>query len=385
VAFVAAHVLGAAINSGGDVLFANVAREIAVLRPEWNIAAIAPDYACDGLAPFFRTVVPLPSLPDEANRLAGHPRAVVAAWRRRIGPCEEALARLAPRIVHTTGDFFADVFPAARAKRRGHAHWTGVVHHINPPPLRRRNEITAASASWLLQLATLRALRRGCDRVLLLNEDVRARLLGRGFSNTQLAVTGAGIDLHRFALRPPPPPGRRVLWVHRLETTKGMFDLPRLAALLGDGARIDVVGRGPHAARARLEKMIDRARVGERIIFHGHVDDAALARLYANANAFVSCSYEEGWGLSIAEALAAGVPCFAYALPSHREIFGSVVETAPVGDVAALAQRIRGAFARRELERDRARRRAAVERHSFAVVAERHVTLFEQLLGTGRT
>lgn len=383
IAFVAAHAVTPALNSGGDVLFANVAREIARLRPDWRVAVIAPDYACDGLAPFFRTVVPLPSRPGEAERLGGHSGAIVAAWLRRMRPCEDALLRLAPRIVHTTGDFFCDVLPAARGLRRAAYRFTGVVHHLNPPPLRRRSELPAASASWVMQQISLRALRAGCDRVVLLNEHVAAALRSYGFRATQLAVLGAGIDLARFPLTPAPPARMRVLWVHRLEPTKGMFDLPRLAALLPQASHIDVVGRGPRAARERLEAELARAGVRERFTFHGHVEDAQLAALYANANAFVSCSYEEGWGLSLAEALAAGVPCVAYALPSHAAVFPGLVETVPAGDVAALAHLLRGVLERSEPPQARLQRRAGVEPYSFAAAAERHVALFEELIAEG--
>jgi glycosyltransferase involved in cell wall biosynthesis len=380
VAFIAAHLLTPALNSGGDVLFANIAREAARLRPDWRIAVIAPDYACDGLAPFFRTVVPLPSRRREAERVETHPREVALAWMRRVGPCTRAALEIGARLVHATGDFFVDVLPAARAARRSGCRLTGVVHHLNAAPLGRRNDLTTATASWLFQRFSLGVLRARADRVFLLNEDTRAALLHRGFRSTQLAVTPAGIDLARFPPAPAPPRADRVLWVHRLEPTKGMFDLPQLVAQLPAAAHVDVVGRGPSAWRERLETELVRAGVRERVAFHGYLDDAALARLYAAANVFVSCSYEEGWGLSLAEALAVGVPCVAYELPSHREVFGDAVETVPLGDVAALARHIADVLQHDDAEGARAHRRAAVEPYSFTAAAARQVAVFETLL-----
>jgi len=380
VAFVAAHVLTPALNSGGDVLFANLAREAARLRPDWRFAVIAPDYACDGLAPFFRTVVPLPSRPGDAQRAAANAGQTALAWARRVGPCTQVAERLGPRLLHATGDFFVDVLPAARVARRTGCHFTGVVHHLNAPPLRRRNELVAATGSWLLQRLSLRALRARCERVSVLNQGAQAALVRRGFRATQLAVVGAGIDLARFALAPSPPAAGRVLWVHRLEPTKGIFDLAHLGRLLPAAVQIDVVGQGPPLWRRRLEADLAAAGVADRVVFHGRLDDAALAQLYARANAFVSCSYEEGWGLSLAEALAVGVPCVAYALPSYAEVFGDAVETVPVGDVAALAQRIAAVLKRADSAEERARRRAAVEPYSFAAAAARQVAIFDSLL-----
>jgi glycosyltransferase involved in cell wall biosynthesis len=140
------------------------------------------------------------------------------------------------------------------------------------------------------------------------------------------------------------------------------------------------VGRGPQAWRDRLDEELARAGVSERVFVHGFVDDAQLLALYAGADAFVSCSYEEGWGLSLAEALAVGVPCVAYALPSHDDVFGDAVTTAPLGDVAALARALTDVLERPDTAEARRARRAAVAPYSFAAVAARQVAVFSSLL-----
>jgi len=379
VAFVAAHLLAPALSSGGDVLFANVAREIARMQPDWHVGVVAPDYARDALRPFFRTVVPLPSAPGEAERVATHPRRVLSAWASRTGPLLDILTALQPRVVHTTGDFFVDVLPSARLRRRAGSRWSGVVHHLNAPPLRRRNELVASTASYVLQRVSLRAMRRSCDAVSLLNTTTLEELAALGFRRDRLHVVGAGIDAGRFRLVPEPPPGRRILWVHRLEPTKGVADLPKLAALL-PGAQFDVVGRGPQHWQSALERDLAAAGVASRVRLHGFVGDDELLALYASANAFVSCSYEEGFGISLCEALASGVPCVAYGLPSHAEIFGDLVACVPPGDVEALARRIEAVLASTGGDAARARRSAGVARHSFVAVAERQAQIFAKLL-----
>jgi glycosyltransferase involved in cell wall biosynthesis len=368
------------LSSGGDQLFANTAREIARDHPEWHIGVVAPDYACAGLAPFFRTVIALP--PGDAPGPLVRPHRTALIWWNRLRPAAAVLARAAPRLVHTTGDFFVDVLAAARTAARSGCKWTGVVHHLNPPPFRRRNDALTAAASYGLQAISLRALRRSCDRISLLNDETRAALERRGFARERLRVVGAGIDTARFRLVPAPAPGRRVLWVHRLEPTKGVGDLPRLAALLGSETTIDVVGNGPRHVRAALERVLAAAGVAERVRLHGYVDDATLVELYARANAFVSCSYEEGWGISLCEALAVGVPCAGYALPSYASVFGDLIATVPIGDVAALARRIDGILRDPGDELARARRSDGVADYSFASAGARQAAIFAELLAT---
>jgi glycosyltransferase involved in cell wall biosynthesis len=227
---------------------------------------------------------------------------------------------------------------------------------------------------------SLRTLRRVCDRVALLNDETRKRLLGLGFRDERLAVVGAGIDTRTFTLAPRPLPAGRVLWVHRLEPTKGISDLPRVVALLPRGAHVDVVGRGPRAWTERLEADLSSAGVRHRVTLHGYVSERELVALYASANVFISCSFEEGWGISLCEALAVGVPCVAYDLPTYAEVFGGLVETVPPGDAAALAARVRDVLSGNEDDAARARRSTAVARYSYAAAAERQATIFDALL-----
>jgi glycosyltransferase involved in cell wall biosynthesis len=62
---------------------------------------------------------------------------------------------------------------------------------------------------------------------------------------------------------------------------------------------------------------------------------------------FVFPSNEEGYGIAIAEAIAADKPVLAYELPHYCEVFNDSLVTAPVGDVAGLTARMKDFFAGR--------------------------------------
>jgi len=120
----------------------------------------------------------------------------------------------------------------------------------------------------------------------------------------------------RFAL---PDGGQRwLLTVARLERHKGVDTviaaLPAIVARAPD-VRYAVAGSGPE--RERLEKLADSAGVADRVRFLGEVREADLPALYNVASVYVGASRRaerigvEGFGISLVEASACGLPVVA--------------------------------------------------------------------------
>ncbi|HEX4815633.1 MAG TPA: glycosyltransferase family 4 protein [Nonomuraea sp.] len=75
---------------------------------------------------------------------------------------------------------------------------------------------------------------------------------------------------------------------------------------------VDVIGRGPEWDRLR-------ARLPPGVTLHGWVPEEEKSRLVARAWLHVSASQGEGWGLSVLEAAALGVPTVAYDVDGLRD------------------------------------------------------------------
>ncbi|MDT8344423.1 MAG: glycosyltransferase family 1 protein [Thermohalobaculum sp.] len=87
---------------------------------------------------------------------------------------------------------------------------------------------------------------------------------------------------------------------------------------------LHIVGRRGWEAGQAIA-MLDRAPMMGRTVFeHADLPDPAVARLLAGARALLFPSLAEGFGLPLAEALAAGVPVIAADLPALREVGGDV-------------------------------------------------------------
>jgi len=374
--FLAAHLAWPSMTSGGDVLFCELASRIRKWRPEWDIAVIAPDFAQEELKRFFDHVITLETR-NEGTR-QDSPAGIAIRWARRLGAAANALIEAQPTLVHSTGDFFIDIWPVVVAKRRCTTKWSGVVHHINAPPHQRKNSFVISSGSYALQRASFAFLRRA-DAISVLNTGVCKELADLRFALDRLHVVGAGIDIDRFPLSAHKN-GRKVIWINRIEPTKGIFDLPDIVRRLPDDIVIDVIGGGPAIYVRKLRQALETAKVSGRCVLRGFVTNDELRHFLKEANVFISCSYEEGWGISIAEALAVGLPCIAYDLPSHRELFGDAIVSVPIGNTKAFATAITNVLEQPDSEENQHARRAVAVRNSLDECARRQEMVFASLL-----
>lgn len=150
-----------------------------------------------------------------------------------------------------------------------------------------------------------------------------------------------GIDTSRFSTRyTPHREPCRVLSVGRLVPEKNfglLFHavahiLPKLKVSL----EIWLVGDGPE--RVKLEKLADDLGLGSIVTFFGEHDSPE--KLMSSVTLFVSTSNYEGFGLAVAEAMAAGIPVIATDSGGVSEVMGETGCLIPVGDVLSLGDEI---------------------------------------------
>jgi glycosyltransferase involved in cell wall biosynthesis len=120
--------------------------------------------------------------------------------------------------------------------------------------------------------------------------------------------------------------------------------------------------------RAELDRLLDRFRVTEDVLFPGYVRDETLALLYQSAELAVFPSLYEGFGLPVAEAIACGTPVIASGTSSIPELIDDKEALFDPYDPRSIREKLLHAL--REptfLERLRGARLA--KRHSWPVAA----------------
>ncbi len=90
----------------------------------------------------------------------------------------------------------------------------------------------------------------------------------------------------------------------------------RLKAKLPD-IRFHITGKGDD--EARLQLLVQELGLEQEVIFHGFINDDQKATLLQSCSLFVIASEKEGWGISVLEANAAGLPALAYSVEGLRD------------------------------------------------------------------
>ena len=153
------------------------------------------------------------------------------------------------------------------------------------------------------------------DRVLVLGESMRARLVALGAPRDRIGIQPLGVDTDRIRPAATPPEPGRVVTVARLVPKKGLDGALRAVARVaaeGIDLRYEILGDGP--LRGSLEALAASLGIDDRVRFRGLCSQAEVAEALAGAAVFLLPSRtapdgdEEGTPTVLLEAASAGVP-----------------------------------------------------------------------------
>ncbi|QNK83175.1 glycosyltransferase family 1 protein [Nakamurella sp. PAMC28650] len=281
----------------------------------------------------------------------------ITAWHRDVGPAR------APGVVGPHRLWLGHRGLTA-AWERGAPPWPGgdVVHATTPLAPRRRRAplvvtvhdavpwthpetLTPRGVAW--HRKTIETAARTADAIIVPSAATAEELsrfvsLGDRVHVIPMAATvlevPADAARRRASLGLPP---RYLMSLATLEPRKGLDVLLAALGRLGaDAPPLAVVGQTGWGGVAPEAIAHAEGVPGDALHVLGRIGDDDLAAVLAGADAMVVPSRVEGFGMPVAEAMAAGVPVIHSDAAALVEVAGGAGLTVPVGSAAALADAI---------------------------------------------
>lgn len=203
-------------------------------------------------------------------------------------------------------------------------------------------------------------------------------------SRSRITVIPNGIDFARFATGRAARQSERpmtAIFVARLEPQKDHLNLLRALQQV-PGLHLKLVGDG--SLRPELESFVAAAGLNDRVEFLGWRDD--VPELLNAADIYVHSTHSDGFAISVAEAMAAGLPVVASNVPGLSWVVGDAALLCKPGNPADLASQLSRIVADAELRSELSKRgKARARQFSIDATVSAHINLYESLVGSSQT
>jgi alpha-1,6-mannosyltransferase len=255
-----------------------------------------------------------------------------------IGPLERTLERIEPDVILVHDPYWA-LLAATRVGALLDRPVVAVRHATS-----HMEAASAPGPSALWQRALGHWYRHSYRRV----QAIMSAAPAREPESLPVLELRFGLD-PAFRPRPAQACGGEVLYVGRLASSKGVFDLLEAAARSRDPWPLHFAGSGP--ARSAIVAAVRDLGLGDRVSFRPFIADRErLAAAYAAAGCVVMPGEFETFGLVALEAAASGANVVACSNAPVARVCGPLAHTFEPGDVEGMLDAI---------ERARTRRRGA--------------------------
>jgi len=246
--------------------------------------------------------------------------------------------------------------------------------------------IAGALLSALDQRIVVEAFRRA-DAIFTVSEFSAKQLGLIGVDRSKIVVTGCGIRENQIG------PSVRAklydgLYVGRMDPKKGIFDLLTIWTQVVSKkhtARLIVVGKSSPSVGMFL-RTIRNLGLLKNIDYRGWIPDKELEATIESSRVFVFPTHIEGWGISIAEAMAKGLPVVTYDIEPLNQLFPSDgVCFVAFPDVYKFADTILKILSDEALQQEMGRKNITfARRYLWRDVAQKEMSAMKYLIRIGK-
>ena len=254
----------------------------------------------------------------------------------------------------TVSDYFCDIIPALALKKRTDAKWIAWIHHCETNPKERPgsrlvNELTFRMQRWSFKRIAKFAASAWINDTLA-GDEIERRLLALGMDKSKIRRMQNGIDLSAITAAPTQTlkhSNTQTLLTDAVmigvRPNKGLHDIIpiwQMIQKLRPGTTLTLMGG--MSGEAEVVKDVERLKLPITVFKpeNGFLPAAEYYAKIKEARILFAPSHEEGWGIAVCEAMAAGLPVVAYDLPAYQKIYPGAYSAVPCFDHAMFAHAV---------------------------------------------
>ena len=239
-------------------------------------------------------------------------------------------------IIIASSHLLYDILPAVLLRRKFNSKLVVYVHHTFHT-YRTYKQGMWISISLLTEKISL-FLCKKADLIFVYNDEHKKDLISKGFKSQRILTTGNGVE-HEFIesvkLKMHEFDG---CFCGALDKMKGVYDLLDLWEIVlrrSPKSKLVIIGNGPEYDR--LLGIIRKKELEKNILLMGYLPEEQKISAMKSSKVFIFPSYEEGWGISITEAMACGLAVVCYNLDAYK-VFGNSIIRIEIANKQSMAK-----------------------------------------------
>ena len=254
------------------------------------------------------------------------------------------------------------------------------IHHLIPAPKERAQhgsksllDLVMDVLSFCTQEISITLMKKYANVIFTPTKYAQTEIIKRGFPPQRVIQIGNGVDLNRIC---GITTSRKILdgctiSVYKRKGTAELLKMWSIVKKQKPFCKLAVIG----SVESSHRKLLSVLNLEKNVELYGFIPEEEKIRILKSCKFFISTSYEEGWSLSISEAMACKLPVVAYDLPVYKEVFEDKLITAPVGNINEMAKKIIFLLENPEdAKKIGEASREFVRRYDWSVVAERELS-----------
>ena len=170
----------------------------------------------------------------------------------------------------------------------------------------RTSGIFSGTVGYILERFNISA---SANYFIAISEQTKIKLLNQGVSSKNITVIPCGIDEKEYSNKKLDKRKKTIITINRLVSYKNIKDLVFAFALLvkkGHKVNLKIIGSGPQ--KKLLKDLVRELKIQNKVKFAQNLPRKELIKELSFSYIFCSPSSVEGFGISVIEAAAAGIP-----------------------------------------------------------------------------